>query len=116
MVAEAKHTLLVCFSVAGRRYRPMLACKGANLPQCYMQNLIVDCANGIGAQHLQTLSQHLQTSGFSVVAKCTGEGVLNGGCGADDIQKERAMPHTFESVSDGSRCVCAHTTVGTSWL
>ncbi|KAL3138406.1 hypothetical protein ABBQ32_006202 [Trebouxia sp. C0010 RCD-2024] len=68
------------------------------------QDLIVDCANGVGAQHLQSLSQHLQTSGFSMIAKCTGDGILNGGCGADYIQKERAMPYTFESVSDGSRC------------
>lgn len=64
---------------------------------------MVDCANGIGAAHLQMLSQHLQMSGFNMTAMCTGAGILNGGCGADYIQKERAMPHSFESVPDGSR-------------
>lgn len=68
-----------------------------------MQSLIVDCANGIGARHLQTLSQHLQQSGFDMIAKCTGDGILNGGCGADFIQKERQMPHTFDQVPQGSR-------------
>ncbi|KAL0038851.1 hypothetical protein WJX79_010662 [Trebouxia sp. C0005] len=71
-------------------------------PLC--QSLIVDCANGIGARHLQTLSQHLQQSGFDMIAKCTGDGILNGGCGADFIQKERQMPHTFDQVPQGSRC------------
>lgn len=71
-----------------------------------VQSLVVDCANGIGAPHLQTLSQHLQMSGFNLTAKCTGDGVLNGSCGADYIQKERAMPDTFEAVSDGTRYVC----------
>lgn len=68
------------------------------------QGLIVDCANGIGARHLQTLSQHLQQSGFVMTAKCTGDGILNGGCGADFIQKERQMPHTFHQLPQGSRC------------
>lgn len=68
-----------------------------------VQALIVDCANGVGAQHLQTLSQHLQQSGFMVTAKCTGDGVLNGACGADFIQKERRLPHTFAGVPQGSR-------------
>ena len=63
----------------------------------------MDCANGIGARHLQTLSQHLQQSGFVMTAKCTGDGILNGDCGADFIQKERQMPHTFDQVSQGSR-------------
>ena len=74
-----------------------------------VQTLVVDCANGIGAPHLQTLSQHLQMSSFNLTAKCTGDGILNSGCGADYIQKERAMPDTFESVPDGTRCVCAFT-------
>lgn len=71
-----------------------------------MQTLVVDCAHGVGASHLQTLTQPLQMSGLHLTAKCTGDGILNGGCGADYIQKERAMPDTFETVPDGSRCVC----------
>ena len=82
-----------------------MLCK-VNVIHLVVQTLVVDCANGIGAPHLQTLSQQLQTSGFSLTARCTGDGILNGGCGADYIQKERAMPATFELVPDGSRCVC----------
>jgi len=36
-------------------------------------------------------------------AKCTGDGILNSGCGADFIQKERQTPHTFDQVPQGSR-------------
>ena len=67
----------------------------------------MDCANGVGATHLQTLSQHLQPAGFTLIARCTGDGVLNGGCGADYIQKERRMPHGFAGIPDGSRYCAA---------
>lgn len=36
----------------------------------------------------------------------TGEGVLNGGCGSDFLQKDRQLPSNFQGVPPGARC-CA---------
>lgn len=69
-----------------------------------VQGLVVDCANGVGATHLVSLAQDLlDTAEFYMVAINLGEGTLNGGCGADFIQKERKWPQGFDEIPDGAR-------------
>lgn len=69
-------------------------------------DLIVDAANGVGASKLLLLqkitpSLRLQVRNSGLV----GEGLLNDGCGADFVQKEKVPPSGFESSSDKSnRC------------
>lgn len=70
------------------------------------ENLIVDAANGVGAEKLlqllkitPSLRLQVRNSGFE------GEGLLNDGVGADFVQKEKIPPRGFEVLSDNlKRC------------
>lgn len=58
--------------------------------------LVVDGANGVGGEKLQQLKKIL--SGLDICVRNTGkegEGLLNEGCGADYVQKEKAIPSSF---------------------
>lgn len=64
----------------------------------------MDAANGVGASKLLLLQKitpslklQVRNSGFE------GEGLLNEGCGADFVQKERIPPRGFDSSSDKSK-------------
>lgn len=70
------------------------------------QTLYMDCANGVGADKMRALATHLADAGLSVDLRNTGEGVLNGGCGSDFLQKDRQLPANFGDVAPGARC-CA---------
>lgn len=65
-----------------------------------LQPLYVDCANGVGAQKLETLQRQVPSLRLELCN--TGDGILNGGCGADAVQKGRegkpCLPLGFESV------------------
>jgi phosphoacetylglucosamine mutase len=67
--------------------------------------LHVDCANGVGAAKLAALSPLLAASGLQLQLHNTGGGVLNGGCGSDYVQKDKALPQELEGVGPGSRWV-----------
>jgi phosphoacetylglucosamine mutase len=70
--------------------------------------LYMDCANGVGAPKMAALTEALQAAGapLAVSLHNTGEGVLNGGCGSDFLQKDRQLPHGYADVPPGARC-CA---------
>ncbi|KAI7835556.1 hypothetical protein COHA_010550 [Chlorella ohadii] len=70
------------------------------------QTLYVDCANGVGAPKLAALAGQLAPAGLTLELRNTGDGVLNGGCGSDFLQKDRQLPSQFEGVAAGARC-CA---------
>ncbi|KAL4450013.1 hypothetical protein ABPG77_010682 [Micractinium sp. CCAP 211/92] len=70
------------------------------------QTLHMDCANGVGADKMRALAAHLADAGLTVDLRNTGEGVLNGGCGSDFLQKDRQLPAGFQGVAPGARC-CA---------
>lgn len=73
-------------------------------PNCQGQEvLVVDCANGVGAEKLKEIGARLDGV-ISLDLRNTGEGVLNGVCGADYVQKERVLPVNFATVADGRRC------------
>lgn len=59
--------------------------------------LLVDCANGVGALALTELATELSARGCSLKLELfnTGDGELNGGCGADYVQKARQLPRGF---------------------
>lgn len=71
-----------------------------------LQALYVDCANGVGAPKLAALAGQLAPAGLTLELRNTGDGVLNGGCGSDFLQKDRQLPSQFEGVPPGARC-CA---------
>lgn len=79
------------------------ACSAARCPP---QTLYMDCANGVGAAKMRALAAHLADAGLAVDLRNTGEGVLNGGCGSDFLQKDRQLPAGFGGVAPGARC-CA---------
>lgn len=66
----------------------------------------MDSANGVGAPKMKQLAAHLADAGLVVDIRNTGEGVLNGGCGSDFLQKDRQLPAGFAGVPTGARC-CA---------
>ncbi|PSC72140.1 phosphoacetylglucosamine mutase [Micractinium conductrix] len=70
------------------------------------QTLYMDCANGVGAPKMAALAQQLAGAGLAVDLRNTGEGVLNGGCGSDFLQKDRQLPANYADVPAGARC-CA---------
>lgn len=76
---------------------------------CQAQALIVDCANGVGAQKLQRLTERLNSNGgglLRVDARNTDiadAARLNEGCGADFVQKERQLPGGFQGTTGGAR-------------
>jgi phosphoacetylglucosamine mutase len=60
------------------------------------KKLTVDGANGIGGVKLEQIKTEL--SGLDIVVRNSGkegEGILNHMCGADFVQKERAIPRGF---------------------
>ena len=73
-----------------------------------MQTLYMDCANGVGAPKMAALVASLAQAdaGLAVDLRNTGQGVLNGGCGSDFLQKDRQLPANFQDVPPGARC-CA---------
>ena len=70
-----------------------------------LQPLFVDCANGVGAEKLRRLAQG--SSKLQLELRNTGDGILNGSCGADAVQKgplgRPALPVGFEDVPKESR-------------
>ena len=70
--------------------------------------LHVDCANGVGAKHLDSIVERLRSTGLNLKLHNTGGegGRLNDGCGADFVQKERIVPSGpgFSGLEAGSRC------------
>lgn len=67
----------------------------------------VDCANGVGAAKMERLLKHLPE--LHLRLRNTGEGPLNGRCGADFVQKGdngvACAPANFQDVPKDSRCV-----------
>lgn len=70
------------------------------------QTLYVDCANGVGGPKMAALAPQLEAAGLHLVLRNTGDGVLNGNCGSDFIQKDRQLSESFDDVPAGARC-CA---------
>ncbi|GAX77665.1 hypothetical protein CEUSTIGMA_g5108.t1 [Chlamydomonas eustigma] len=66
--------------------------------------LLIDCANGVGAHHLVKVQQRLWSAGLQMVLFNTGDGQLNMECGADHVQKERVAPTGFPELKPYSRC------------
>jgi phosphoacetylglucosamine mutase len=68
--------------------------------------LIVDCANGVGAQHLGAMKGRLASLGLEVDLRNVGSGELNHLCGSDFVEKARQVPATFtQEEVRGARCV-----------
>ena len=73
----------------------------------------MDCANGVGGLKLQQMQQRLASAGLQMRLHASGDGELNGECGADFLQKEREMPAGFprEALTQAearSACMGAH--------
>ncbi|KDP46957.1 hypothetical protein JCGZ_07974 [Jatropha curcas] len=65
--------------------------------------LVVDGANGVGAEKIQVLMKKL--NGLLIEVRNTGKGgVLNEGVGADFVQKEKFYPQEFGPEDVGIRC------------
>lgn len=69
------------------------------------QALLVDAANGVGAQALVRLAERLGRA-LTLEVRNAGSGVLNLRCGADLVQKERVWPENF-SAADAGRVVAS---------
>ena len=64
----------------------------------------MDCANGVGAPKLAAIAPLLAGAGLALELRNTGAGVLNGECGSDFLQKDKALPEGFGDVPAGARC------------
>lgn len=71
-----------------------------------MQTLHVDCAHGVGGPKLETFNPYLEKAGLRLIVHNTGDGILNGDCGSDYIQRTRCLPKGVVGIQPGMRC-CA---------
>ncbi|KAI4371483.1 hypothetical protein MLD38_019712 [Melastoma candidum] len=69
-----------------------------------ISKLVVDGANGVGAEKLELLIKMLDVSFIEVRNNGKGGGILNEGVGADYVQKERVVPDGFGGDDVGIRC------------
>lgn len=67
--------------------------------------LYVDCANGVGAIHLQRVAGRLQAAGLKLQLINVGDGKLNYKCGADFVQKDKVPPSGFQQLEEPCRSV-----------
>ena len=75
-----------------------------------MTTLVVDCADGVGAQKLEKLGEAVEPYGLRFDLRNRGDAStssLNDGVGADYVQKSRAPPKRggFDALPPGTRCV-----------
>lgn len=70
------------------------------------RRLHVDCANGVGALKMEKLKPYVVRLGLDFCLHNTGDGVLNGKCGSDFMQKERALPEAMRDLDVGE-AACA---------
>ncbi|CAK0863311.1 unnamed protein product [Prorocentrum cordatum] len=70
----------------------------------YSGEVVVDCANGVGAVALRGMLQRLSAAGLRASVCNDGGGALNEGCGADFVKIKQAAPSGV-SVSPGKRFV-----------
>ncbi|KAK9839856.1 hypothetical protein WJX81_006690 [Elliptochloris bilobata] len=74
-----------------------------------VQAVVVDCANGVGGAKLRALAERLGPQRLPLDvrnaggAACSGGG-LNDRCGAEHVQKERAVPIGCADIGVGGRC------------
>lgn len=62
------------------------------------KNLVIDCANGVGAF---SVSKIIDLLPGATIVNSPGEGPLNDQCGADYVQKKRIMPTVYAGESKG---------------
>ena len=72
--------------------------------------LVIDCADGVGAQKLTLLGDAVEPYGLTFDLRNRGDAAdssLNDGCGSDYVQKMKAPPKRgdFGSLKSGTRCV-----------
>lgn len=65
--------------------------------------LIVDGANGVGGEKIDSLMKMLDGINIEVRNSGKGIGILNEGVGADFVQKEKVVPDGFNSNDVGKR-------------
>lgn len=65
--------------------------------------LVVDGANGVGGLKLKVLKNSLNDLMIEIRNSGDEGGVLNEGVGADFVQKEKVVPHGFNSKDIGMR-------------
>lgn len=65
--------------------------------------LIVDGANGVGGEKIDSLMKMLDGLNIEVRNSGKGMGILNEGVGADFVQKEKVVPDGFDSNDIGKR-------------
>lgn len=70
----------------------------AGIAPVLSKQLVVDCANGVGAVALATVKNVLSSAS---IVNTPGDGPLNEKCGADFVQKTRAMPTVYGSEPAG---------------
>ncbi|KAK9807569.1 hypothetical protein WJX72_002994 [[Myrmecia] bisecta] len=104
-MVRQRHLGLPCseesyFSSFLRAYEGLLRGHAASEAQV----LIIDCANGVGGGKLQQLQPQLAQLGLELDLRNCGRGVLNEGCGADFVQKDRQLPLECDGVGSAARC------------
>ena len=79
---------------------------GEQPKQNYQKELILDCANGVGAQ---TVAQLLDLAGLqerlhvTLINNEAKPDLLNEGCGAEHVQKEQQLPANWSAETHANR-------------
>jgi phosphoacetylglucosamine mutase len=70
------------------------------------RKVLVDCANGVGASKVLSLSRYLEDFGLYLEPRNIGSGILNHGCGSDHVHTKKEAPSEMKGPQDfGFRCV-----------
>ncbi|KAJ1374981.1 hypothetical protein KIN20_038200 [Parelaphostrongylus tenuis] len=84
-------------------FKRLMELNGESKQSSYSPNLILDCANGVGAKKMRMLCQFLPENALIVQFR-NEDGELNHKCGADYVKIRQTLPENFGDVDTNAKC------------
>ncbi|VDM64020.1 unnamed protein product [Angiostrongylus costaricensis] len=84
-------------------FKELMKLNGENEQSSYSRNLILDCANGVGAKKMRMLCGFLPQDAVHVQFR-NENGELNHKCGADYVKIRQVLPENFTDVNVNTKC------------
>ncbi|EYC45902.1 hypothetical protein Y032_0414g1049 [Ancylostoma ceylanicum] len=84
-------------------FKELLKVQGEPKGSSYNRELILDCANGVGAEKMRMMCRFLPEDAFKIQFR-NEYGVLNYKCGADYVKIGQILPANFDDVDVTAKC------------
>ncbi|KAE9413066.1 hypothetical protein Angca_002854, partial [Angiostrongylus cantonensis] len=84
-------------------FKELMKLNNDNEQSSYSPNLILDCANGVGAKKMRMLCGFLPQNALQVQFR-NENGELNHKCGADYVKIRQVLPENFTDVDVNTKC------------